>query len=140
MYYFSFAILLVLIGLNALGCGTASVKNEAEKVKVPEIINERDDSAAAAVAIVMCHCTAVKEHLQIVSTHNESEDAAEKARLKLALPKTVRDMDGTCMGEFRKAATQAQDKQRFQRIYANMLYDSCPAVAKGLHVTGATTQ
>jgi hypothetical protein len=142
VYYFSTFVLVILLGLNICGCAPASVERQTEDFlqenNKPEIIIERDDSAATAVALVMCHCKEVKAHLDIVNTHNESDDAGEKTRLKAILPQSVKDMDSTCMGEFRKAANLAQNKQRFQRLYANMLYDSCPAIAKGLHVTGAT--
>ena len=98
------------------------------------------DKAAEDVAILMCNCPAVKAHLEMVEQHNNSipADTALRAEIKAALPASVQAMDKTCVGEFKKAAAAAADKQKFQKVYANQLYKRCPAIAKGLHVKGGS--
>lgn len=98
------------------------------------------DKAAEDVAMLMCDCAEVKAHLALVERHNNSEiaDTALRAQIKTALPASVQAMEKTCIGEFKKAAAAAADKQKFQKVYANQLYKHCPAIAKGLHVKGGS--
>jgi hypothetical protein len=99
---------------------------------------DEHDKAAEDIATLICDCAEVKAHLALVERHNNSElaDTTLRAEIKAALPASVQAMDSTCLGEFRKAAAAATDKQKFQKIYANQLYKRCPLIAKGLHVKG----